>query len=86
MLGADRCVDAYFFVAVFRSALGQPRKRRRRVGALHAENSASLYMLDVDPKLDALRTEPSPPSAPPRAQRIVNVTIHFAVVQNPDRC
>ena len=55
---ANECVDAYY-MAVFRSALGQPREALAELERAHAENSASLYMLDVDPKLDALRTEPS---------------------------
>jgi tetratricopeptide (TPR) repeat protein len=50
-------VDAYY-MAVFRSALGQPREALAELERAHAENSASLYMLDIDPKLDALRAEP----------------------------
>ena len=50
-------VDAYY-MAVFRSALGQPREALAELERAHAENSASLYMLDVDPKLDSLRAEP----------------------------
>jgi hypothetical protein len=45
-------------MAVFRSALGQPREALAELERAHAENSASLYMLDIDPKLDALRAEP----------------------------
>ena len=45
-------------MAVFRSALGQPREALAELERAHAENSASLYTLDVDPMLDALRTEP----------------------------
>src|SRR5687768_3425353 len=50
-------VDAYY-MAVFRSALGQPREALAELERAHAENSASLYMLDIDPKLDALRAAP----------------------------
>ena len=53
-------------MAVFRSALGQPREALAELERAHAENSASLYMLDVDPKLDALRTEPGARRLPPR--------------------
>jgi hypothetical protein len=45
-------------MAVFRGALGQPREALAELERAHAENSASLYMLDIDPKLDALRAEP----------------------------
>lgn len=50
-------VDAYY-MAVFRSALAQPREALAELERASAENSASLFMLDVDPRLDALRTEP----------------------------
>jgi DNA-binding winged helix-turn-helix (wHTH) protein/tetratricopeptide (TPR) repeat protein len=50
-------VDAYH-MAVFRGALAQTREALAELERADAENSASLYMLDVDPKLDALRTQP----------------------------
>lgn len=50
-------VDAYY-MGVFRSALGQPREALAELERAYAENSAWIYTLDVDPKLDALRAEP----------------------------
>jgi len=50
-------VDAYY-MAVFRSALGQPREALAELERAYTENSAWLYIVDVDPMLDALRAEP----------------------------
>ena len=50
-------VDAYH-MAVFRSALEQPREALAELARAHAENSSWLYALDVDPRLDALRAAP----------------------------
>jgi DNA-binding winged helix-turn-helix (wHTH) protein/tetratricopeptide (TPR) repeat protein len=50
-------VDAYY-MAVLRNALGQPREAVSELERADAENSAWLYTMDVDPMLDALRTEP----------------------------
>jgi DNA-binding winged helix-turn-helix (wHTH) protein/tetratricopeptide (TPR) repeat protein len=49
-------VDAYY-MGVFRSALGQPREALAELERAYAENSAWLYTLDVDPRLEALRAE-----------------------------
>jgi len=50
-------VDAYH-MAVFRSALRQPREALAELQRAYGENSAWLYTVDVDPMLDALRAEP----------------------------
>ena len=50
-------VDAYY-MAVFRAALRQPREAAAELERAHAENSAWLYALDVDPIFDAVRAEP----------------------------
>jgi hypothetical protein len=50
-------VDAYF-MAVFRSALGQRRDALAELERAHAENSAWLYTQEVDPMLDGVRPEP----------------------------
>jgi hypothetical protein len=50
-------VDAYY-MAVFRSALRQPREALAELQRAYGENSAWLYTVDVDPMLDALRAEP----------------------------
>jgi DNA-binding winged helix-turn-helix (wHTH) protein len=47
-------VDAYY-MAVLRSALGQHREALEELNRATAENSAWIYMLDVDPQLDPLR-------------------------------
>ena len=46
------------FMAVFRSATGQPREALGELERAYTENSAWLYTLAVDPQLDALRSEP----------------------------
>jgi DNA-binding winged helix-turn-helix (wHTH) protein/tetratricopeptide (TPR) repeat protein len=50
-------VDAYY-MAVLRSALGQPGEALVELTRADTENSAWLYTIDVDPMLDALRTYP----------------------------
>jgi hypothetical protein len=45
-------------MAVFRSALRQPREALAELQRAYGENSAWLYAVDVDPMLDALRAEP----------------------------
>jgi len=50
-------VDAYY-MAVLRSALGQHREALTELNRARAENSAWLYMFDVDPQLDLLRVRP----------------------------
>jgi tetratricopeptide (TPR) repeat protein len=50
-------VDAYY-MAVLRSALGQPGAALVELTRADTENSAWLYTMDVDPMLDALRTYP----------------------------
>ena len=49
-------VDAYY-MAVFRASLRQPREAAAELERAHAENSAWLYTLDVDPVFDAVRAE-----------------------------
>ena len=49
-------VDAYY-MAVFRSALGQREQAFAELERACAENAAPLYALNVDPKLDALRDD-----------------------------
>jgi tetratricopeptide (TPR) repeat protein len=56
-LRRSQYIDAYH-MAVFRSALGQPREAVAELERAHAENSAWVYTLDVDPQFDALRREP----------------------------
>jgi DNA-binding winged helix-turn-helix (wHTH) protein/Flp pilus assembly protein TadD len=50
-------VDAYH-MALLRAALRRPREAVAEIERAHAENSAWLYALDVDPMFDALRAEP----------------------------
>ena len=50
-------VDAYH-MAVFRNALRKPHEAAAELERAHAENSAWLYALDVDPMFDALRAGP----------------------------
>jgi DNA-binding winged helix-turn-helix (wHTH) protein/predicted Zn-dependent protease len=50
-------VDAYF-MAVFRHALGQRDEALRELERACDENSAWLYAIDVDPKMDVFRDEP----------------------------
>jgi DNA-binding winged helix-turn-helix (wHTH) protein/tetratricopeptide (TPR) repeat protein len=57
VLRRSEYVDAYY-MAVLRSALGQPHEAVAELKRARAENSAWLYTMDVDPMLDALRTEP----------------------------
>ena len=47
-------VDAYY-MAVLRGALGQHKEARAELSRATSENSAWLYMRDVDPQLDTLR-------------------------------
>jgi DNA-binding winged helix-turn-helix (wHTH) protein/Tfp pilus assembly protein PilF len=47
-------IDAHYMV-VLHEALGQPRQAFAELERACAENSASLYMLDVSPRFDALR-------------------------------
>jgi hypothetical protein len=49
-------VDAYY-MAVFRSALGQREQAFAELERACAENAAPLYAMNVDPKLDALRDD-----------------------------
>jgi DNA-binding winged helix-turn-helix (wHTH) protein len=49
-------VDAYY-MAVFRSALGQRDKAYAELERACAENAAPLFAMNVDPKLDALRRD-----------------------------
>jgi tetratricopeptide (TPR) repeat protein/DNA-binding winged helix-turn-helix (wHTH) protein len=56
-LRRSQYIDAYY-MGVFRSALGQPREALAELERAYAENSAWVYTLDVDPKLDALRDDP----------------------------
>jgi DNA-binding winged helix-turn-helix (wHTH) protein len=49
-------VDAYH-MAVFRSALAQPREALAELERAYTENSSWIYALDVDPQLDSLRNE-----------------------------
>ena len=51
-------IDAYY-MAVFRSALGQRREARAELDRAYAENSAWVYTADVDPQLDAIRDAPA---------------------------
>ena len=79
---ANECVDAYY-MAVFRSALGQPREALAELGARMPRTRPAG---GIDPKLDALRGSTGiPPSTPPAPPRVVNVN-HFAVVRNRIRC
>jgi hypothetical protein len=57
-LRQSRYIDAYY-MAVFRSALGQRREALAELERAYQENSAWLYTIDVDPKLDALRSDPA---------------------------
>jgi DNA-binding winged helix-turn-helix (wHTH) protein len=50
-------VDA-FFMAVFREAVGQRDEAYGELERAAAENSARLYSLDIDPKMDCLRNDP----------------------------
>ena len=49
-------VDAYY-MAVFRSALGQREQALAELERACAENAAPLFAMNVDPKLDALRRD-----------------------------
>jgi len=51
-------VDAYH-MAVFRSALGQPREALAELERAYAENSSWLYAMDVYPHLHGLRSNPA---------------------------
>jgi DNA-binding winged helix-turn-helix (wHTH) protein len=57
-LRQSRYIDAYY-MAIFRSALGQQREAIGELERAYEENSAWLYTLDVDPRLDALRSDPA---------------------------
>jgi DNA-binding winged helix-turn-helix (wHTH) protein/tetratricopeptide (TPR) repeat protein len=57
VLRRSEYVDAYH-TALFRAALGHHGKALAELERASSENSASLFMLDVDPRLDALRAEP----------------------------
>ena len=50
-------LDAYHFATLF-TALGRPDDAFLELDRAHAENSCMLHVLDVDPKLDALRHDP----------------------------
>jgi tetratricopeptide (TPR) repeat protein len=50
-------VDAYF-MAVLRSALGLKAEALQELERAYEENSATLFILDMDPKLDSLRDDP----------------------------
>ena len=50
-------VDA-FFMAAFREAVGQRDEAFGELERAAAENSARLYSLDMDPKMDGLRADP----------------------------
>jgi tetratricopeptide (TPR) repeat protein len=50
-------VDAYF-VALLYDALGQPDGAFRELERAVEENSATLFLLDVDPRVDPLRKDP----------------------------
>jgi hypothetical protein len=50
-------VDAYFLAPLL-NALGQRDRAFRELERAIEENSAGLYMLDVDPNLDPLRRDP----------------------------
>jgi DNA-binding winged helix-turn-helix (wHTH) protein len=50
-------VDAYF-MAVFRDALGQREEAFEELARAGRENSAWLYSLDVDPKMDPFKDDP----------------------------
>jgi DNA-binding winged helix-turn-helix (wHTH) protein/Flp pilus assembly protein TadD len=49
-------IDAYY-MAVFRSALGQPREALAELERARQENSAWIYTMDVDPQFDELRED-----------------------------
>ena len=49
-------VDAYY-MAVFRSALGQREQAFEELERARAENAAPLFAMNVDPKLDSLRND-----------------------------
>ena len=50
-------VDAYY-MAVFRSALGQREEAFAELERACADNAAPLFAMNVDPKMDALRGDP----------------------------
>jgi hypothetical protein len=50
-------VDAYP-LAFVHEALGQPNQALEELERAGAENSPNLFMLDVDPRLDGLRSHP----------------------------
>lgn len=50
-------VDAYY-MAILREALGQRDEAFRELARAIDENSAALYILDVDPQMDSLRRDP----------------------------
>jgi tetratricopeptide (TPR) repeat protein len=54
---ASEYVDAYA-VAMLQAALGRPDEAFRELERAIEENSSVLFILDVDPKLDALRADP----------------------------
>jgi DNA-binding winged helix-turn-helix (wHTH) protein len=56
-LRASDYVDAYFMAVLF-DALGKRDDAYRELGRAIEENSAALYMLDVDPNMDPLRQGP----------------------------
>jgi len=57
-LRRTKYVDAYH-MAVFRSALGQPREALAELERAYAENSSLLYAMDVYPHLHGLRSNPA---------------------------
>jgi tetratricopeptide (TPR) repeat protein len=50
-------VDAYY-LAPRLHALGKHQEAFRELERAYAEGSTALYMLDVDPRMDALRSDP----------------------------
>jgi DNA-binding winged helix-turn-helix (wHTH) protein len=56
VLRRSQYIDAHYMV-VLHNALGQRRKALEELERASIENSASLYMLDVSPRFDALRDD-----------------------------
>lgn len=50
-------VDVYYLAPLL-DALGKRREAIAELGRAIEENSATLYMIDVDPKMDTLRSDP----------------------------
>ena len=62
-------VDAYY-MAMLRDALGQRAEAFEELERACHENSAFLYSIDVDPKIEALRRTPASRAPQPRRRAV----------------